>query len=81
MRNLTKTAITQGTFGVRRPMSTTFVDIFKGYNAVVYTKIKLQEETGQNSKTVQKTEVGRYFHIDPMRVLELKIEDVILLYL
>ena len=42
-------AISQATFGVRRPTSTTFVDIFKGYNAEVYTKIKFQEEAGQNS--------------------------------
>ena len=40
LRNLTKMAISEATLGVRRPMSTTFVDIFKGYNAVVYTKIK-----------------------------------------
>ena len=66
VRDLTKMAISQATFGVRRPMSTTFVDIFKGYNAVVYTKIKFQEEMGQNSNTVQKTEVCRYFHIDPI---------------
>ena len=62
MRNLTKMAISQATFGVRRPMSTTFVDIIKGYNAVVFLKIKFQEETGQNSKI----EEGRYFHTDPI---------------
>ena len=67
MRNLTKMVISQAKFGVRRPMSTTFVDIFKGYNAVVYTKIKFQEEAGQNSKTVQHTEVGRYGHTDPVK--------------
>jgi hypothetical protein len=39
--------ITRATFGVRRPMSTTFVDNFKGYNFVVYTKIKFEEEEGQ----------------------------------
>ena len=54
MRDLTKMAISQATFGVRRPMSTTFVDIFKGYNAEVYTKIKFQEEVGQNCKIVQR---------------------------
>ena len=48
VRNLTKMIISQATFGVRRPMSTTFVDIFKGYNFVVYTKIKFEEEEGQN---------------------------------
>ena len=55
MRNLTKIAISQATFGVRRPMSTTFVDIFKGYNVVVHSKIKLQEEAGQNDLTAQQT--------------------------
>jgi hypothetical protein len=40
-------AISGATLGVRRPMSTTFVDIFKGYNFVVYTKIKFEEEEGQ----------------------------------
>ena len=54
VRNLTKMAISHATFGVRRAMSTTFVYIFKGYNAVVYTKIKFQEEAGQNSTTVQR---------------------------
>ena len=47
MRNLTKMVISEAKFGVRRPMSTTFVDIFKGYNFVVYTKIKFKEEAGQ----------------------------------
>ena len=55
MRNLTKMAISQATFGVRRPKSTTFVYIFKGYNAVVHTKIKFQEEAGQNDPTAQQT--------------------------
>ena len=49
--DLTKTPISRASFGVRRPASTTFVDIFKGYNAVVYTKTKFQEETGQNGET------------------------------
>ena len=51
VRDHTKTPISRATFGVRRPASTTFVDIFKGYNAVVYTKTKFQEETGQNGET------------------------------
>ena len=58
MRNLTKIAISQATFGFRRPMSTTFVDLFKGYNVVAYTKIKLQEEEGQNNPTVQQKRTG-----------------------
>ena len=41
MRNLTKMAISQAAFGVRRPTSTTFEDLFKGFNAVVYLKIKI----------------------------------------
>ena len=51
VRDLTKTPISRATVGVRRPTSTTFVDIVKGYNAVVYTKTKFQEETGQNGET------------------------------
>ena len=53
VRDFTKMIISQAAFGVRRPTSTTFVDIFKGYNAVVYTKIKFQVEEGQ------KGEIGR----------------------
>ena len=56
MRNLTKIAISQATFGVRRPMSTTFVDIFKGYNAEVYTKVKFalgNRSKLQNSATLK----------------------------
>ena len=56
MRNLTKMIITQATFGVRRPMSTTFVDIFKGYNFVVDTKIKFEEEAGQKARMEAKSE-------------------------
>ncbi len=59
MRNLTKMTISQATFGVRRPTSTTFVDIFKGYNAEVYMKIKFQDETGQNCKTDAKLNMCR----------------------
>jgi hypothetical protein len=40
MRGFTKMAISGATLGIRRPMSTTFVGIFKGYNFVVYTKTK-----------------------------------------
>ena len=40
-------AISGATLGIRRPVSTTFVDIFKGYNFVVYTKTKFGEEVGQ----------------------------------
>ena len=40
MRGFTKMAISGATLGIRRPVSTTFVDIFKGYNFVVYTKTK-----------------------------------------
>ena len=47
MRSFTKMAISGAAFGVRRPTSTTFVGIFKGYNFVVYTKIKFQLERGQ----------------------------------
>ena len=68
MRNLTKMAISQATFGVRRPMSTTFVDIFKGYNAVVHTKIKFQELSGQNDPTAQQTCThidSTYYYIEP----------------
>ena len=54
MRGFTKMAISGAAFGVRRPTSTTFVDIFKGYNAVVYTKIKFQVERGQKGKTVRR---------------------------
>ena len=50
--------ITQATFGVRRPMSTTFVAIFKGYNFVVYTKIKFEEEEGQKC-IIRKKEFGQ----------------------
>ena len=50
VRDLTKMVISQATFGVRRPTSTTSVDIFKGYNAVVYTKSKFQEEAGQKRR-------------------------------
>ena len=75
MCNLTKIAISQATSGVGRPTSTTFVDIFKGYIAVVYTKIKFQEEAGQNNTTAQHTELvstrnsvmsTRYGHTDPV---------------
>ena len=55
VRDFTKMAISQAAFGVRRPTSTTFVDIFKGYNAVVYTKIKFQVEDGQKGETVQRS--------------------------
>ena len=54
MRDFTKMAISGAAFGVRRPTSTTFVDIFKGYNAVVYTKIKFQVERGQKGETVRR---------------------------
>ena len=54
VRDFTKMAITQATFGVRRPTSTTFVDIFKGYNAVVSTKSKFQVEAGQKGETVRR---------------------------
>ena len=54
VRDFTKMAISQATFGVRRPTSTTFVDIFKGYNAEVYMKIKFQEEAGQKGETVRR---------------------------
>ena len=54
VRDFTKMIISQATFGVRRPTSTTFVDTFKSYNVVVYTKSKFQVEVGQNSKTVQR---------------------------
>ena len=54
MRDFTKMAIYQATFGVRRPTSTTFVDIFKGYTVVVYTKIKFQVEEGQKGKIVRR---------------------------
>ena len=40
-------AISGATLGIRRPTSTTFVGIFKGYNVVVYTKTKFGEEVGQ----------------------------------
>ena len=46
--------ISGAAFGVRRPTSTTFVGIFKGYNAVVYTKIKFQVERGQKGEIVQR---------------------------
>ena len=61
VRNLTKMIISRGNFGVRRPMSTTFVDIFKGYNFVVYTKIKLEEEEGQNCRIRARTRSCRSF--------------------
>ena len=54
MRGFTKMAISGAAFGVRRPTSTTFVDIFKGYNAVVYTEIKFQVERGQKDETVRR---------------------------
>ena len=55
VRDFTKMIISQAMFGVRRPTSTTtFVDIFKGYNVVVYTKIKFQEERGQKGKIVRR---------------------------
>ena len=54
VRDFTKMVISQATFGVRRPTSTTFVDIFKGYNAVVYTKIKFQVERGQKGEIVRR---------------------------
>ena len=47
MRGFTKMAISGATLGIRRPTSTTFVGIFKGYNFVVYTKTKFWEEVGQ----------------------------------
>ena len=53
MRALTKTDISEATVGVRRPMSTTFEDLFKGYNIVVYMKIRIQEKKGQNNPTMQ----------------------------
>ena len=52
MRDFTKMIISQAAFGVRRPTSTTFVDIFKGYNADVDMKSKFQVEVGQNCKVV-----------------------------
>ena len=54
MRGFTKMAISGAAFGVRRPTSTTFVDIFKGYNAVVYMKIKFQLERGQKDESVRR---------------------------
>ena len=54
MRGFTKMAISGAVVGVRRPTSTNFVDIFKGYNAVVYTKIKFQVERGQKGETVRR---------------------------
>ena len=54
MRGFTKMAISGAAFGVRRPTSTTFVDIFKAYNAVVYTKIKFQVERGQKGEIVRR---------------------------
>ena len=54
MRDFTKMAISGDAFGVRRPTSTTFVDIFKGYNAIVYTKIKFQVEKGQKDESVRR---------------------------
>jgi hypothetical protein len=54
MRGFTKMAISGAAFGVRRPTSTTFVDIFKGYNAEVYTKIKFQVERGQKDEIVRR---------------------------
>ncbi len=53
LRAFTKTDISEATVGVRRPTSTTFEDLFKGYNIVVYTKIRIQEEEGQNNPTMQ----------------------------
>ena len=54
MRDFTKMAISGAAFGVRGPTSTTFVDIFKGYNAVVYTKSKFQVERGQKGEIVRR---------------------------
>ena len=54
MRGFTKMAISGAAFGVRRPTSTTFVNIFKGYNAEVYTKIKFQVERGQKGESVRR---------------------------
>ena len=54
MRDFTKMAISGATFGVRRPTSTTFVGIFKGYNDEVYTKSKFQVERGQKGEIVRR---------------------------
>ena len=43
LRAFGKTDISDATVGVRRPTSTTFEDLFKGYNIVVYMKIRTQE--------------------------------------
>ena len=51
LRALGKTDISDATVGVRRPTSTTFEDLFKGYNIVVYMKIRIQREEGQNNPT------------------------------
>ena len=51
LRALGKTDISNATVGVRRPTSTTFEDLFKGYNIVVYMKIRIQGEEGQNNPT------------------------------
>ena len=79
MRNLTKIAISQATFGVRRPMSTTFVDIFKGYNAVVHTKIKFQEKVGQINPTTQSTcthfDSGRLAHPFDSTSLTIRVDS------
>ena len=40
MRDFTKMAISGATLRFRRPVSTTFVDILKRYNFLVYTKTK-----------------------------------------
>ena len=51
LRAFGKTDISEATVGVRRPTSTTFEDLFKGYNIVVYMKIRIQREEGQNNPT------------------------------
>ena len=51
LRALGKTDISEDTVGVRRPTSNTFEDLFKGYNIVVYMKIRFQREEGQNNPT------------------------------
>lgn len=61
--SLSKTAISTNVFGVRRPMSTTFEDLFKGYNFVVYTKIGIQEEEGRNFPTTRQQRFIRGFKV------------------
>ena len=59
MRGFTKMAISGAAFGVRILTSTTFVDIFKGYNAEVYTKIKFQLERGQKVEIRRRWRIAR----------------------